>query len=106
MRETVAEPEFKTIAIFGALDKLEEELVALGSGLEPKGAWDLRTSSLMCLWKRLLMTAPPEPKCFADCSAPRPRPKKALTKATRLAHKIRFSGWYSIDLIVVLIQST
>ena len=40
MRETVAEPEFKTIAIFGALDKLEEELVALGSGLEPKGAWD------------------------------------------------------------------
>ena len=42
MRETVAEPEFKTIAIFGALDKLEEELVALGSGLEPKGAWDCR----------------------------------------------------------------
>ena len=40
MRETVAEPEFKTIAIFGALDRLEEELVALGSGLEPQGTWD------------------------------------------------------------------
>ena len=40
MRETVAEPEFKTIAIFGALDRLAEELVALSSGLEPKGTWD------------------------------------------------------------------
>ena len=40
MRETVAEPEFKTIAIFGALDRLEEELVTLDSGLDPKGAWD------------------------------------------------------------------
>jgi len=40
MRETVAEPEFKTIAIFGALDRLEEELVTLDSGIDPKGVWD------------------------------------------------------------------